>query len=652
MKNAHLPPAYWVEALHTATYLFNRHPTSTLQFSTPYQALFGHYYSFQYRAGRPVHAPGGRLGAPGGLPGGPGTPGGLPPRVGSPSAGAASSPPGAPSLSPGPPGFPPAGPGSPSAGAASSPPGAPGLSPGPPGFPPTGPASSPDSPLVRPASSPPGDLPGGPGSGEQVAAPGGPPAASSSAWRWAGVGQPRSARVPRQVAPLPVDAVTVPPRAIPVPPNVNDHSMLTRAKSGFRQPRLNLHVSTLSPVPASFHRALADPNWRGAMEEEFQALEANNTWTLIPRPANANIVSGKWIFRHKLHSDGTLDRYKARWVLRGFTQRPGVDFDETFSPAVKPATIRTTLGFSEAKSDTSLFIYNRDSGTAYLLLYVDDIASFPMKDLGSLQHFLGIAVTRTPSGMLLSQRQYALDLLERAGMTACKPCSTPVDTQAKLSSDGASVADPTLYRSLVGALQFLTFTRPDITYAVQQGTTDLGLFLGCTASSALTVYTDAEWAGCLDTRRSTSGYAVFLGDNLISWSSKCQPTVSRSSAEAEYRAVANGVAEASWLHQLLQELHRPLQRTTLVYCDNVSAVYLSSNPVQHQRTKHVEIDLHFVRERVAAGAVRVLHVPTSSQFADLFTKGLRSFVFMEFRSSMNVRCTDIPIAGGVKQPVT
>jgi hypothetical protein len=177
----------------------------------------------------------------------------------------------------------------------------------------------------------------------------------------------------------------------------------------------------------------------------------------------------------------------------------------------------------------------------------------------------------------------------------------------------------------------LTATKRILWYL--QGTLDHGLLLRRASTSDLVVYIDADWAGCPDTCWSTSGYAVFLGDNLVSWSSKRQHVVSRSSAEVEYCAVANSVAEACWLRQLLVELHNPLSRATLVYCDNVSAVYLSTNPVQHQRTKHVEIDLHFVREHVVIGDVRVLHVMTTSQFADIFTKGLPS---SEFRSSLNI----------------
>ncbi|KAF8692258.1 hypothetical protein HU200_039863 [Digitaria exilis] len=518
------------------------------------------------------------------------------------------------------------------------------------------------------------------------------------------------------------------------------HPMVTRRAAGVLRPAA-LSASEMepgiSPVPSSVREALADPYWRQAMEEEYAALLANQTWDLVPRPSDCNVVTGKWIWTHKRRADGTLERYKARWVLRGFTQRPGVYYDETFSPVVKPATVRTvlsialsqswpvhqldvnnaflhgtlsetvycsqpagfvdstrpdlvcrlnkslyglkqaprawysrfasflvSLGFTECKSDTSLFVYRHGSETSYLLRYVDDIIlvassqallqrimqslqqEFAMKDLGVLHHFLGVTVESRPSGLFLHQRQYALEILERAGMSDCKPCSTPVDTLAKLSAaEGAPVADRTAYQSIAGALLYLTFTRPDITYAVQQphlnamkrllrylrGTADYGLALHRSPVSELIVYTDADWAGCPDTRRSTSGYAVFLGGNLVSWSSKRQPVVSRSSAEAEYRAVANGVAEASWLRQLLGELHCPLTKSTLVYCDNVSAVYLSSNPVQHQRTKHVEIDLHFVRDRVAVGQVRVLHVPTTSQFADIFTMGLPSSTFTELR---------------------
>ena len=293
-----------------------------------------------------------------------------------------------------------------------------------------------------------------------------------------------------------------------------------------------------------------------------------------------------------------------------------------------------------------------------------------MTDLGALHHFLGINVTRSSAGMFLSQRQYLSDLIDRAGMTDCHIARTPVDTGNKLDSSGNPVSDPVFYRSLAGALQYATLTRPDIAYAVQQaclfmhdprdphlalvkriirylkGTLHLGLHINTSSPTSLIAYSDADWAGCPETRRSTSGFCVYLGDNLISWSSKRQHTVSRSSAEAEYRAVAHVVAESVWLRQLLLELQRPISKATIVFCDNISAVYMSANPVQHRRTKHIEIDLHFVREKVQLGEVKVLHVPTQSQYADIFTKGLPTAIFSEFRSSLTIVDIDAATAGG------
>jgi hypothetical protein len=171
-----------------------------------------------------------------------------------------------------------------------------------------------------------------------------------------------------------------------------------------------------------------------------------------------------------------------------------------------------------------------------------------------------------------------------------------------------------------------------------KGTLDFCTDIFPLSTSSLIAYSDADyWAGCPDTRRSTTGYCVFLGDNLVSWSSEHHLTVSRSSAEAEYRVVAHVVAESCWIRQLLQELHQPLNKYTVVYCDNVSAVYLSAIPVQHRRTKHIEVDIYFVHDKVQVGQVRVLHVPTSLQFADVFTKGLNTGPFRDFRSSLTVR---------------
>nr|GEX25358.1 ribonuclease H-like domain-containing protein [Tanacetum cinerariifolium] len=418
--------------------------------------------------------------------------------------------------------------------------------------------------------------------------------------------------------------------------------------------RLNLHVSSVSPLPKSSRDAFSDSNWQNAMRDEYHALIKNKTWTFVPRPSDTNIVRCMWLFCHKYLADGTLSRYTARLVVNGSTLLEGIDVDETFSLVVKPGTIRTVLSLAASRhwpihqldvknaflhGDLSETVYmhhlpgfwdfvhpdyvclfqRQGTDTAYLLLYVDDI------------------VLTASSERLLQQKKYAIEILARAHMVNCNLSRTPIDTESKLGSDCDPVSNLTLYRSLAGSLQYLTFTRPDISYAVEQ--------LFSSSTTDLVAYSNADWAGCPTTRRSTSGYCVFLVNNLLFWSSKRQSTLSHSSAEAEYRGVANVVAETCWLRNLLRELHNPLSFATLVYCDNVSVVYLSCNPVQHQRTKHIEIDIHFVRDLVAAGQVRVLYVPSRYQFADIFTKGLPSALFEEFRSSLSVRCPPAPIAG-------
>jgi hypothetical protein len=323
---------------------------------------------------------------------------------------------------------------------------------------------------------------------------------------------------------------------------------------------LSAASTDISLLPKTYRGALSDPNWKRAMEEEYGALIANQTWDLVPPPPHANIVSGKWLYHHKHNADGSLARYKARWVVRGFSQHHGLDYDETFNPVVKATTVRTVLllavssdwpihqldvknaflhgtlnevvycqqppgfvdparpnyvcklnkalyglkqaprawysrfqafitsiGFRASKCDNSLFIYTHGMDVAYLLLYVDDIIltasshhllqhiigslqqEFAMTDLGNLHYFLGVSAKRSSSGLFLSQAKYAAEVLDKANMSSCNPRQTPIEVHSKLSAqDGPPVADPTLYRSLVGALQYLMLTWPDIAHAVQQ----------------------------------------------------------------------------------------------------------------------------------------------------------------------------------------
>nr|GEU80117.1 ribonuclease H-like domain-containing protein [Tanacetum cinerariifolium] len=232
---------------------------------------------------------------------------------------------------------------------------------------------------------------------------------------------------------------------------------------------------------------------------------------------------------------------------------------------------------------------------------------FDMTDHGALNYFLGLSVDRTPTVCFYHRRSMLYCSLS---MVTGNPSRTHTDTESKLGPEGLPVQDPTLYHSHARGLQYLTFTRPDLSYAVQQ----ICLYMHDPREPHFAVLKRFP-----STSRFTSGYCIFLGDNILSWSAKRQHTISRSSAEAEYRGVANVVAETAWIHNLLCELHSPLSTATLVYYDNVSAIYMSANPIQHQRTKHIEIDIHFVHDILTADHVRVLHVPSRFQYADIFT---------------------------------
>lgn len=340
-------------------------------------------------------------------------------------------------------------------------------------------------------------------------------------------------------------------------------------------------------------------------------------------------------------------------------------------------------GFVNSVSDTSLFILKKGKSLVYLLVYVDDIlitgndnllitrtlaslaTRFSVKDHEELHYFLGIEARRTPSGLHLSQKKYTLDLLTKTNMLGSKPVSTPMATTPKLSvKSGTPLSDPSEYRKVVGSLQYLAFTRPDISYAVNRlsqymhmpttdhwsavkrvlrylaGTSDNGIFLQRGSTLSLHAYSDADWAGDSDDFVSTNGYIVYLGKHPVSWSSKKQKSVARSSTEAEYRSVANTSSELTWINSLLRELGIEQLKPPVIYCDNVGATYLCANPVFHSRMKHVALDYHFIRNLVQAGLLRVVHVSTKDQLADMMTKPLPRQPFSSFTSKIGV--TKVP----------
>nr|XP_043633114.1 uncharacterized mitochondrial protein AtMg00810-like [Erigeron canadensis] len=324
-----------------------------------------------------------------------------------------------------------------------------------------------------------------------------------------------------------------------------------------------------------------------------------------------------------------------------------------------------SLGFTQSKHDYSLYVRSDNGKFLIALVYVEDVlltgnneedivsvkaaldAKFTIKDLGPATYFLGIEICRTANGTYLNQRKYILGLLKESGLTAAKPADTLFPSDIKLSlTSGKLLASAKSYRRLVRRLLYLTMTRPDISYPVQhlsqfvsnptdehmqaarhllrylKGTICEGLFYLVQQSLQLTWFSDADWASCVMTRRSLTGYCIFLGHSLISWKTKKQPTVSRSSTEAEYRSMAATTCELLWLSYLLTDLHVPVKLPITLFCDNKSAQLIAANPCFHERTKHLAIDVHFTRDKIEEGFLQTAHIPSKLQLAELMTKPL------------------------------
>ncbi|XP_021602452.1 uncharacterized mitochondrial protein AtMg00810-like [Manihot esculenta] len=243
-------------------------------------------------------------------------------------------------------------------------------------------------------------------------------------------------------------------------------------------------------------------------------------------------------------------------------------------------------------------------------------------------------------------------------MVDCQPMPTPLVQRMDVTSDTTPLGDPTHFRGLVGSLQYLTLTRLDLSYSVNyvsqfmhnptmshlkyvrrilqylKGTIHYGLSFTADTSLALSAFSDADWAGCPTTRRSTTGYCTFLGANIISWCAMKQHTVARSSTETEYRSMAHTVAELTWLGYLLDDLRVYPTRPPILYGDNLSALHLTVNPVLHTRSKHVALDYHYVRERVAQGVLITRYIPSAYQVADIFTKSMTKTRLAQFRRKL------------------
>ncbi|KAK4399648.1 Retrovirus-related Pol polyprotein from transposon RE1 [Sesamum angolense] len=378
-------------------------------------------------------------------------------------------------------------------------------------------------------------------------------------------------------------------------------------------------LAALSTIqePSNYLQAKSCKEWEDAISQELSALERNNTWEVVNLPKGEKPIGNKWVFKIKLKADGSIDRYKARLVAKGYNQVEGVDYVDRFSPVAKAVTVRTFLAVA---SSHGWPIHQVAINNAFLHGFLDE-------DIYACARWLS-CLTGTGAGLValivyvddvhLSHNTSLYETLcEMLVLLSAKSVSSLFLDGLKLSPLIYSLTDPEPYTRFGRDAQ-------------------RGLFFPASTPFTFTAYCDTYWASCADSHLSLIGYCIFLGVALISWKTKKQTTVARSTAEAEYHNLGTTICELQWVTYLLSDLSIQVSTPIPLYCDNQVAIHIVANPVFHERTKHLENDCHLVRDKFKAGFVFPRHISGRQQLADVLTKSLSGSQFSNLLSKMGL----------------
>ncbi|GJZ55754.1 retrovirus-related pol polyprotein from transposon TNT 1-94 [Tanacetum coccineum] len=427
--------------------------------------------------------------------------------------------------------------------------------------------------------------------------------------------------------------------------------------------------------PKNIKEAMADFAWMNTARKNFISFDRLDVWELVDRPLCKNVINLKWLWKNKRDEENTIIRNKSRLVAKGYAQKEGIDFEESFAPVARLEAVRLFIAYAAHKSFP---VYQMDVKTAFLYGPLKEEVSinpklskrfeklmhskFEISMMGELKFFLGIQIHQSPRGIFINQAKYAQEILKKHGMTSCDSIGTPMATKSLDADLNSTHVDQIKYRSMVGALMYLTASRPDIVHATcycaryqarptkkhltavkrifryLKDTINMGLWYPKDTNFKLTAFSYSDHAGCLNLRKSTSGGIQFLGgDKLVSWSSKKQDCTSMSSAEAEYVSLSACCAQVLWLRTQLTDYGFHFDKIPMYY-DSKAAIAISCNPGQHSRTKHIDVRFHFIKEQVEKGIVELFFVETEYQLADLFTKALSEDRFKYLIRRLGMRC--------------